>query len=115
VVNIRVLVALEDEYRAYREVIAAGIQILRPNVEVTTATLEELEAEVARLDPQVVISSHDKPASVRAEVSWAKEPIDSVPRSNTTLEALLAVIDEHAGSKSAGGSGAGGLGTKLSH
>jgi hypothetical protein len=108
-------VALEDEYRAYREVIATGIQILRPNVEVTTTDPENLEAEVARLDPPVVISSHDKPASVRAEVSWAKVSIDSVPHSNTTLEALLAVIDEHSGSKSLGGFGSGGPVAKLSH
>ncbi len=108
------LVALEEEYRAYREVIAAGIQILRPEVEVTTAPLEELESEVARLDPQVVISSLDKPAGLRAEVSWANLPIDSGLQSHMTLEALLAVIDGHPGSKSLGGLGTGGGGAKLS-
>jgi hypothetical protein len=114
VVGIQVLVALDDEYRAYREVIAAGIQILRPKVEVTTTDLEELEAKVARLNAQVVISSLNKPASLRAEVSWAKVPIDSVPQSHASLEALLAVIDEHPESKSLGGPGTGGAGAKLS-
>jgi hypothetical protein len=107
-------VAFEDEYRTYREVIAAGIHILRPNVEVTTTDPANLEAEVARLDPQVVISSVDKPAGLRADVAWAKVPIDSVPQSAATLESLLAVIDEHPRSKSAGGPGGGDAATKLS-
>jgi hypothetical protein len=33
----RILVALEDEYRAYREMIAAGIEVLRPYAEVTAS------------------------------------------------------------------------------
>jgi len=63
VVAIRVLVAFDSAYRAYREVIGAAIRVLRPQVEVATTDLDDLEAEVARLDPQVVISSRDKPAS----------------------------------------------------
>jgi hypothetical protein len=99
VVSIRVLVAFEDVYRAYREVIAAGIQVLRPRFEVTSTGLEELEGEMARLDPQVVVCSRDKPASLPPEVAWVKVPIDSVPNSKLTLEALLTVID---GSKKQG-------------
>jgi hypothetical protein len=110
VVRIRVLVAFEDVYRAYREVIAAGIQVLRPQLEVTTTNLTDLEGEIARLDPQVVISSVDKPASVRDEVDWAKVPIDFAPQSDGTLKALLPLIDERPESKSPGGSG-----TKLLH
>jgi hypothetical protein len=34
--GIRVLVALDDEHRAYREVIAAGIEVLRPSVKAAT-------------------------------------------------------------------------------
>jgi hypothetical protein len=45
----RVLVAFGDEYRAYREVIAAGIRMLRPQVEVATATPAELEGELEGL------------------------------------------------------------------
>ncbi len=60
----RVLVAFDEVYHIYREVIAAGIQLLRPQVEVATTGLDELEQEVARLDPQVVVCSRDRPASV---------------------------------------------------
>ena len=38
------LIAIEDEYRAYREVIAAGIGALRPGVEVASVGLTEKQA-----------------------------------------------------------------------
>jgi len=53
----RVLVAIEDEYRAYREVIAAGLQALRSGTEVAAVGLDQLEAELACLDLEVVICS----------------------------------------------------------
>ena len=97
VVAIRVLVAFDNAYRAYREVIGAAIRVLRPQVEVTTTDLDDLddlEAEVARLDPQVVISSRDKPASLPPVVTWAKVPIEPGSQtSDITLEMLLAVVD----------------------
>jgi hypothetical protein len=92
--GIRVLVAFEDHYRAYREVIGAGIKVLRPQVEVTTTDLDDLEGEVVRLDPQVVICSQDRPANLPPEITWAKVPIELSPQSSeVTLETLLAVID----------------------
>lgn len=92
--GIRVLVAFEDQYRAYRDVIGAGIQVLRDQVEVTTTDLDGLESEVARLDPQVVICSRDRPASLPQRVTWFKVPIEPSPHSSeVTLEMLLAVID----------------------
>jgi hypothetical protein len=54
-VEMRVLVAHEDEHRAYREAIAASIGLLRPHVEVATCSPDELGAELVRFDPQVVI------------------------------------------------------------
>ena len=54
-VRTRVLVASEEEYRAYREVIAAGVRLLRPRAEVSAAAPAELEAKIALLDPQVVV------------------------------------------------------------
>jgi hypothetical protein len=90
----RVLVAFDEVYRTYREVIATGIQLLRPQVEVTTTALDELEQEVARLDPQVVVCSRDRPASVPPGVAWIMVPFDPVPRtSEVTLEKLLEIID----------------------
>jgi hypothetical protein len=55
VVRTRVLVAYGNEYRAYREAIAAGIRLLRPHTEVSTAAPADLGAELARFDPQVVV------------------------------------------------------------
>jgi hypothetical protein len=100
--GIRILVAFEDVYRVYREVIAAGIQVLRPQVETRSIGLDHLEGEIARLEPQVVICSRDKPASLPLEIAWIKIPIDSVPHSKLTLESLLMVIDEFQETRSTG-------------
>jgi hypothetical protein len=88
-------VAFEDVYRIYREVIAASIRVLRPQIEVTTTgLLDNLEGEVAHLHPQVVVCSQDKPASLPPGLAWAKIPLAPVPQtSNVTLETLLGIID----------------------
>ncbi len=94
--GIRILVAIEDVYRAYREVIAAGIKVLRPQLEVASAGLEDLEGEIARFDPQLVLCSRDKPASVPPEVSWIEVPTDAFPHTSglLTLEKLITLIDQ---------------------
>jgi hypothetical protein len=53
--KIRVLVAFEDEYRTFRDVIAAAIGASRPHIEVATAGIEALAEEIARFDPQMVV------------------------------------------------------------
>lgn len=96
--------ALDDVYRVYREVIGAAIQLLRPQVEVTTISLEALEQEVARLDPQVVLCSRDRPANLTPEVAWAKIPINLGPQwSKFTVPTLLEVIDRAEETSSAEG------------
>jgi hypothetical protein len=94
--GIRILVAFEEVYRVYREVIAAGIAVMRPQLEVASAGLEDLEGEIARLDPQLVLCSRDKPASVPPEVAWIKVPIEAFPHTSglLTLEKLITLIDE---------------------
>jgi hypothetical protein len=102
-----VLIAIEDEYRAYREVIAAGIGALRPGVEVASVGLEGLEGALARLDPRVVICSGPEPAGAGAgREAWVELPLEPIrpmkvrrgggqsESSDSTLEALLAVVDE---------------------
>lgn len=106
-VQMRVLVAYEDEYRAYREVIAAGIAVLRPHVVVSTCTPDELPGgELDRFDPQVVISGG--PGSVDAvdRPAWIELPIEHerttkvrVGRrrrefTHLSLEGLLEIVDE---------------------
>jgi hypothetical protein len=91
---VRVLVAFEDLYRSYREVIAAAIRVLRPHVEVTTTDdLEDLEALVDRLDPRVVICTHDSPAGLRPGVTWVQVSPEAASRSQFTVETLLEEID----------------------
>ena len=90
----RVLVAFEDLYRTYRETIAAAIRVLRPHLEVTTTGLHDLEAEVARRDTRVVISSQERPAYLRPGATWLEVPLEAGPRTNATLAALPEAIDQ---------------------
>jgi hypothetical protein len=53
--NIRVLVA--NEPRAYREVIAAAFHELRPQIEVIAVEPGDLDAEVVRRHPHLVVCS----------------------------------------------------------
>jgi hypothetical protein len=99
-------VALEDDYRVYRETIAVGLRVLRPDIEVETAPLEALEEELERFDPQVVIcSAHEGVESVGI-LAWIELSLDSmkptkirvgerlIERPNPTLRELLELIDE---------------------
>jgi hypothetical protein len=99
-------VATEDDYRAYRETIAAVLRVLRPHSEVESTTNEALEAELERFDPQVVICSGHKEVESGSRVAWIELSLDpTVPtkisvggrhleRTNPTVEELLEVIDE---------------------
>jgi hypothetical protein len=51
----RVLVACE--LRSYREAIAASFRLLRPDVEVFEADGEDLDREVGRISPDLVVCS----------------------------------------------------------
>jgi hypothetical protein len=87
-------------------VIAAGIAILRPSIEVVTTRPEELAQEVSRFNPQVVISSQSEATSPAPVQAWVKIPTDPAQPaevlfggrrrtvSGLTLEALIAIIDE---------------------
>jgi hypothetical protein len=100
-------VALEDDYRAYREVIAASLGGLRPQAEVAVSGLDTLEAEMARLDPHVVVCSLPAPAGPSEKtLAWVMLSMDpSRPTvvhldgrcfewRNPTLEPILGVVDE---------------------
>ena len=53
----RVLLAFDGEYPLYIEAIAEAIRTFRSNAEVALTEAGNLEAEVERLDPQLVIST----------------------------------------------------------
>ncbi|HEY6713114.1 MAG TPA: hypothetical protein VI055_12700 [Rubrobacter sp.] len=103
----RVLVCLENDYRSYREVIAAGIQILRPHTEVVTAELDVLKDEVRHFDPHLVICSLPASAGNEEIVCWVQLSLECPTQpsvvcidgrysehNNPTLENLLRVLDE---------------------
>ena len=99
--------ALEDDYRAYRETIAAGLRILRPNAEVKSTTIEALEDELERFDPQVVIcGGHADVEPDYCRPAWIELSLDPIQPTkicvdgrfleltNPSVEALLKVFDE---------------------
>ena len=103
----RILVCLENDYRTYREVIAAGIQILRPHTEVVSAELDGLEDEVRNFDPHLVICSLPATAGYGDIVCWVELSLENPTQpsvvfidgryseyNNPTLEELLRVLDE---------------------
>jgi hypothetical protein len=99
-------VALEDDYRAYREAIAASIRILRPSAEVKSTALEAFGEELERFDPQVVICGGHEEIEPDDRPAWVELSLDpTVPtkisvggghleRTNPTVEELLEVIDK---------------------
>jgi hypothetical protein len=102
----RVLVALEDEYRVYRDMIAAGIAVLHPHAEVETFGLDDLGEQVRRFDPQVVVCSHPNAVDPGGRLAWVELPLDPTrptkiciggrysELSSPALEVLLKVIEE---------------------
>ena len=98
--------AFDDDYRAYRETIAAVVRVLRPGTEVESTPLETLEKELERFDPQVVICSGDEDVETSDRLTWIELSLDPtqptkvrvggryLARTNPTVEELLEVIDE---------------------
>jgi hypothetical protein len=60
---VRVLLAFEEEYRLYGEAVATAIRTFRSYVQVATTNTDELEAEVERFGPQLVICSSPIPSN----------------------------------------------------
>ena len=75
--TMRVLVAFEDVRFAYSRAIARAIRQLRPGLEVRSVVLDELERELVRFDPHVVICSRPNgthPSMRRG--AWVHIPTD---------------------------------------
>jgi hypothetical protein len=104
--DIRVLVALEDDYQLYREMIAAVLETLRTHAKVERTTPEALEEEIERFDPQVIICSGHEDVESGGSRAWIELSLAPtaptkvsvggryVELTNPTLEELLKVIDE---------------------
>jgi hypothetical protein len=99
----RVLVACE--LRSYREAIAAAFRLLRPNVEVFEAEEEDLDREVGRLDPDLVVCSRLTARVEKRAPNWVElypeygpHSVVSVRGERSTIEGiqlsdLLSVLD----------------------
>jgi hypothetical protein len=68
--GLRILLA--NEPRSYRETLAAALRILKPNIEVFVVDPDELDAEVERLSPQVVICSRATPIVKARSLAWVE-------------------------------------------
>jgi hypothetical protein len=104
--DMRVLVAFEDDYRIYAGVIAAAIRILCPHAEVESASLDALGESIKHFDPELVICSRPNTVDPGGRIAWVELSVDpTLPTkvcvggrysesTNPELEVLLAVIDE---------------------
>jgi hypothetical protein len=73
----RVLIAFEDDYRIYREMIAAAIEMVRPRVEVLTTEVNKLETEATHFVPDLIICSVPRIVnhiSARAWIQLSPDP-----------------------------------------
>src|SRR4051812_6478597 len=75
--EMRVLIAFEDNYRIYREMIAAAIETVRPRVEVLTTDLNKLGTEASLFVPDLIICSVPRIVnhiSARAWIQLSPDP-----------------------------------------
>jgi hypothetical protein len=101
-----VLVALEKDFRAYRDTLATAIWMLRPHTEVETSSLEALGEQIERFDPQLVICGGHEAVDSGDRPAWVELSMDPLQptriwvggryseRTNPTVDVLLEVIDK---------------------
>src|SRR5215217_3495761 len=88
----RVLVACE--LRSYRESIAASFSLLRPNVEVFEAEDEDLDREVERLGPDLVVCSRLTASVEDHAASWVELYPDHELRSVISVLGERSTVEE---------------------
>jgi hypothetical protein len=68
--GLRILLA--NEPRSYRETLAAAFRILKPNTDVLVVDPDELDAEVERLSPHLVICSRATLTVKARSLAWVE-------------------------------------------
>ena len=86
--------------------VATGLRILRPDLEVESSGLEVLEEKLERFDPQVVICGGHEDVEAHHRPAWIDLPLNptqptkisvggrSLERINPGVKALVEIIDE---------------------
>jgi hypothetical protein len=74
--TMRVLVAFEDIRSSYSRVISRAIRELRAGLDVRSIVLEELEWELVRFDPHVVVCSRPNGTHPSTRGAWVHIPSD---------------------------------------
>ena len=102
----RALIVYEDSHRSYGEAMVGAVRASRPGLKVALTHLRELEAELERFDPHLVVSSRPNTFEVGGRAAWVllsddpEEPsevcIDGRHRrlENPGLEEILEILDE---------------------
>ena len=106
VTTMRVLVVYEDSYRSYGQTMVGAIRGLRPQLEAALVQVRELEAEVGRFDPHLVICNRPNSIDPGGRAAWVRlsdEPDEPSEfclagrrwgSENPELDEVVAIIDE---------------------
>ena len=104
--RIRILVAFEEDYRAYRDALSAAVKILRPDVEVMTVEPGKVAGAARRFAPDIVIGNGFEEADLEGVAAWVELPVNPTRSTrvnidgdysemvNPTLDELLVAIEE---------------------
>jgi hypothetical protein len=106
----RVLIAMEEDYQLYRDVLSGSLKAMRPLLELATVAPEDFEERLESFEPHVVICGGQNFARSEGPLVWidlAFDPTMPLRRpaqfwvegrcreiSNPDLQNLLSVIDE---------------------
>ena len=105
---VRVLIAIEDRHRIYREALGEFLRVSRPRLEVRLASSRGLHGELRRFGPQIVVHAGAPVPIPDLLPCWVELSLDpsiaTVFRTgrvrrevvNPSIEHLMAVIDEAA-------------------
>ncbi len=90
----RVLVAFEDRRALYRDTFVKAIGDLRPHLTVRPASLSNLEYELGRFDPHVVVCSQSNGSQRESSGAWVQIPTEDT-KEDEELLAEICLDGEH--------------------
>jgi hypothetical protein len=104
--HMKVLVAYEESYRSYGQLITKAIREMRPGLEVHSAGIGALGEELGRFEPHVVICSRSSSDYPGGRAAWVEIPVEPARPSHVCLDGdheetvnpglakVLSVLDE---------------------